>query len=68
MLHPADSPTTASLMGYPGVVKPATACNSIVMKALNAQRGCTFAYRGFPRQERYLAGTLTTMSGKLTFT
>jgi hypothetical protein len=43
----ADPPTTASLMGYPGVVKPATNCNSIVMEALNAQRGGTFANRGF---------------------
>jgi hypothetical protein len=62
----ADPPTTASLMGYPGVVKPATTCNLIVMKALNAQRGWPFAHRGFYRLQRYVAGKPITESGKLT--
>jgi hypothetical protein len=46
-MHLADPPTTASLMGYPGVVKPATVRNWIVMEQLNAQRGDSLAKRGF---------------------
>ena len=65
-MHLTDSPTTASLMGYRGVVKPATVRNSIVMKRLNAQRGERLALSGISRSTRYFNGILLTESGTLT--
>ena len=65
-MHLTDSPTTASLMGYRGVVKPATVCNSIVMERLNAQRGGQLAVSDISRSMQYFDGILLTESGRLT--
>jgi len=60
----ADSPTTASLLGYRWVVKAATLSILIVMKRLNALRGSAFAGSGNCYAERQFDGIATTWSDK----
>jgi hypothetical protein len=52
-------------MGYRGVVKPGRPANSIVMKALNAQRGAYFADSDFHRSEQYFVGMPTALRSNL---
>ena len=65
LAHPADSPTTASLMGYQVVVKPGTVPKNIVMERLNTQGGLEDTHSSNRRSEHYFDEILPTESGKL---
>jgi hypothetical protein len=65
LLHPADPPTTTSLMGYQVVVKPGEVPKNIVMKRLNAHRDIAITESGNRRSQRYFDEILPTYSGKL---
>jgi hypothetical protein len=52
LLHLADAPTTASLMGYQVVVKAGGSPKNIVIKRLNADGDLLNAQRGNRRSER----------------